>query len=135
MCMVQIMMDMSNNSKMKKTILTSALILTCALMIAQDKSISGKEQQVTYCEIVGAAISNKPFLLITIDFGQSKEFSSDDRYKDPATGKPFEFTSMIDALNFMSRNGWEFVQAYSKESTRYFLLKKATKLIDKKSTN
>lgn len=32
--------------------------------------------------------------------------------KDPATGKIRVFNSMVDGLNFMGKQGWEFVQAY-----------------------
>lgn len=117
---------------MKKAILTTILILTVASLVAQDKATTVKEQQITYCEIVGF-YANK--IRVKIDFGQSKEFYSDDRYKDPATGKPIVFTSMIDGLNFMSKNGWEFVQAYAIETDQHFLLKRATKQIDKESTN
>jgi hypothetical protein len=42
---------------------------------------------------------------------------------------------MIDALNFMSKNGWEFVLAYTIGSDQHFLLKRAIKLIDKESTD
>lgn len=108
------------------------LILTSAILFAQDKAVSIKEQPIKYCEIVGT-YSNK--LRIEIDFGQSKEFYENDQYKDPTTGKPFVFTSMIDALNFMSTNGWEFVQAYTIGGDQIFLLKRTTKLIDKESTN
>lgn len=108
------------------------LILTNAIMFAQNKVITNKEHQNTYCEIVGT-FYNK--LRIEIDFGQSKELYSDDRYKDPATGKPFVFTSMIDALNFMSDNGWDLVQAYTIGNDQHFLLKRTTKLIEKESTN
>ncbi len=38
------------------------------------------------------------------------------------------FNSMIDAMNYMGNNGWEFVQAYAvaqeKGSTTYWILKK-----------
>ena len=43
-------------------------------------------------------------------------------------GKVKTFNSMVDALNFMSEKGWEFVQAYvtveEKDSTTHWLLKK-----------
>lgn len=117
---------------MKKAILTMVLILTNVILFAQGKTITIEEQQITYCEIVGTFYNKAR---IEIDFGQSKEFYSNDRYKDPNTGKPTVFTSMIDALNFMSKNGWEFVQAYTIGNDQHFLLKRVTKLIDNESTN
>jgi hypothetical protein len=82
-------------------------------------------------------LSNK--VTVQIDFGQVQKFFSDNRYKDPATGKPFVFNSMIDALNFMGKDGWEFVQAYvvtegggtTAQNVYHFLLKKQTLLIEK----
>ena len=47
-----------------------------------------------------------------IDFGQeTANLFSDDRLIDE-NGELIEFNSMIDALNYMSKLGWEFVQAY-----------------------
>jgi hypothetical protein len=74
-----------------------------------------KDIDVDYVQIVGTSrlLSNK--LTIEIDFGQeNKLFSSDKdtRVKD-ANGKNLIFNSMIDALNFMVKNNYEFVQAYA----------------------
>ena len=49
---------------------------------------------------------------VRIDFGQeTANLFSDDRLIDE-NGELIEFNSMIDALNYMSKLGWEFVQAY-----------------------
>ena len=89
-----------------------------------------KDIDVEYVEIVGTgkALSNK--LTIEIDFGQeNKLFSSrnDTRVKD-ANGKNMTFNSMIDALNFMTKNGYEFVQAYAvlvvNQNVYHYLLRK-----------
>ncbi|MEI7844713.1 MAG: hypothetical protein WCK35_02815 [Chloroflexota bacterium] len=60
-----------------------------------------------------------------IDFGQKSELISDKTYKDES-GKPLIFDSMIDAMNFMAKNGWELVQVYIPVSpaVRYVLKKK-----------
>lgn len=89
-----------------------------------------KDIDVEYVQIVGTSriLSNK--LTIEIDFGQeNKLFSSDKdtRVKD-INGKNMIFNSMIDALNFMTKNGYEFVQAYaitvSNQNVYYYLLRK-----------
>ena len=36
----------------------------------------------------------------------------DDRIRNEETGELIRFNSMIDALNYMTEKGWEFVQAY-----------------------
>lgn len=66
-----------------------------------------------YCEIVGyqKLMSNK--VTIRIDFGEHMKAFASNRLSDPATGKPRVFNSMVDALNFMGKEGWEFVQAYN----------------------
>ncbi|GAB3828628.1 hypothetical protein GCM10028821_14350 [Hymenobacter jeollabukensis] len=48
---------------------------------------------------------------IAIDYGQERKFFSDNRYKD-AEGKVQSFNSIIDALNYLNAEGWEFVNAY-----------------------
>ncbi len=122
---------------MKKTILLSAMILFCFYLKAQD--IKSDSIKFTYCELIGKErdLSNK--MTVQIDFGQERKFFSDNRYKDSITGKPVIFNSMIDALNFMSKSQWEFVQAYIipagsgnySQNVYHFLLKKQTSLLEK----
>lgn len=70
-----------------------------------------------YCEITGrATLSFTGKIKIDIDFGQqNKAFEgfNADALKDPVTGKPIKFNSMIDALNYMAADGWLFVNAYN----------------------
>ena len=99
---------------MKKLI----IILLFIPAITYSQSINGvpfSEIDSEYIEIVGTAkaLSNK--VTINIDFGQStkllgsskKQFSILDE-----DNKKVEFNSMIDALNFMTKNGYKFEQAY-----------------------
>jgi uncharacterized membrane protein len=80
-----------------------------------------------YCEIVGTEKLLSTKVTITVDFGQKMKFFADNRMKDE-TGKPLVFNSMIDALNFMGKQGWEFAQAYtitiSSQNVYHFLMKK-----------
>jgi hypothetical protein len=122
---------------MKKVILISVMILFCIYLKGQD--IKSDSTKFTYCELVGTGrfLSNK--VTVQIDFGQITKFFSDNRYKDPSTGKPVIFNSMIDALNFMGKDGREFVQAYiisegsgsTSQNVYHFLLKKQTSLLEK----
>src|SRR5687767_7609639 len=70
----------------------------------------------TYCEVIGrAALSLTGKIKIEVDFGQENkmfEGFNNDMLKDPVTGKPMKFNSMIDALNHMASKGWLFVNAY-----------------------
>jgi uroporphyrinogen-III synthase len=69
-------------------------------------------------------------LTIQIDFGQRTKFFSAGKetiLKDEE-GKALDFNSMIDALNFMSQNGFEFVNAYAitlgSQNVYHYILKK-----------
>ena len=82
-----------------------------------------------YIDIIGTA---KPFsrkVTIIIDFGQAvKIFNAKDAQIKDEYDEPTTFNSMIDALNFMSKNGYDFVQAYttkiSEEDVYHYLMKK-----------
>ena len=57
-----------------------------------------------------------------------KSFFKDNRMIDEQTGKVQTFNSMVDALNYMGNDGWEFVQAYivtvGQSNVYHWLLKK-----------
>jgi hypothetical protein len=116
---------------MKKLLFVLTLFLISFWVKGQEVATATDSIKYTYIEIVGTAkfLSNK--VTIQMDFGQATKFGADNRYKDPATGKPFVFNSMIDALNFMGKDGWMFVQAYtvtegSSGNVYHFLLRKET---------
>ncbi len=95
---------------MRKFFLLLVFIAITGLSAAQ-------ETQEVYCEIVGrSTFSFTGKIKIEIDFGQEnrmfKGFNTD-ILKDPVSGKPIRFNSMIDALNFMAQDGWTFVNAYN----------------------
>jgi hypothetical protein len=93
---------------MKKLIIT---LLTCIsfnlFVYSQTDSI-----HYSYCQLVGTSgfLTNK--VTVSIDYGQEMKYFSDQRIKDDA-GNPIKFNSMIDALNYMAKNGWEHLQAYA----------------------
>ncbi len=87
------------------------------------------EIDVEYVQIVGTAklLSNK--VTIQIDFGQeNKVFKTKDTQVRDKDGRLMVFYSMIDALNFMSKNGYDFVEAYAvtigNQNVYHYLLKK-----------
>ena len=73
-----------------------------------------KDIDVEYVQIIGEFKPFRTKLMIRIDFGQKiKLFSSgDESFIKDKDGQVLDFNSMIDALNFMSKNGFEFVTAY-----------------------
>lgn len=86
---------------------------------------------VDYMRIVGTSKLLSTKVNVEIDFGQESGFwKRNNKIKD-ANGKALKFNSMIDALNFMSKNGYEFVTAYvitiSNQNVYHYLLKKKKK--------
>lgn len=101
---------------MKKVILSFIMLTFCGIMFSQ--SVNGKplsEIDVDYIMIVGTRKILSTKLTIEIDFGQRTgliELGKNTLIKDQ-NGKPIEFNSMIDALNFFSKIGFKFVDAYT----------------------
>lgn len=102
---------------MKKTIFILLVISLSGLHDAYTQTVNGvliKDIDVQYIQIVGTSqlLSNK--VSIEIDFGQlNKIFSSKDTQVKDENGKLVKFNSMIDALNFLSKNGYKFLNAYA----------------------
>lgn len=117
---------------MKKTIF--CLLAMCLMGLSNLKSqtvndVLIKDIDVQYIQIVGTSqlLSNK--VTIEIDFGQAtKFFSTKDTQVKDETGKLMKFNSMIDALNFFSKNGYRFVTAYvitiANQNVYHYLLEK-----------
>ena len=104
-------------TKMKKTffiLLTIGLLGISNVYSQTVNDVLIKDIDVQYIQIVGTSqlLSNK--VTIEIDFGQlNKVFSSKDTQVKDENGKLIKFNSMIDALNFFSKNGYKFVNAYA----------------------
>jgi len=82
-----------------------------------------------YIQIVGTQKPLSTKVFIDIDFGQRDKLwvTKDTQIKDE-TGKPIVLNSMIDALNYLSKYDYEFVQAYAfsdgGQSVYHFLMHK-----------
>ena len=92
---------------MKKILLIGIVLLRSIVSISQTDS--AKIEQ--YCQIIATPklLSNK--VTIDIDFGEEKSFWRDTRLKAEA-GKVRKFNTIIDALNYMGREGWIFINAF-----------------------
>ena len=115
---------------MKKVLLLLLLVMSVSFSsVAQDK----KTSNYAYCEIVGTSNFSGSKIKVEVDFGQDKKLWGQNitgKLLDEK-GEEVKFNSMVDAMNYMSNLGWEFVQAYvmpiagmSKENYYHFLLKK-----------
>jgi len=87
------------------------------------------EIEVEHIQIVGTSKLLSTKVVVNIDFGQRDKFfkTKDTQIRDE-NDKLVEFNSMIDALNFMSKNGYGFVQAYAitqgNQNVYHFLMRK-----------
>ena len=101
---------------MTKLTLTFMLLICATFLKAQTvNDIPIRDIDVEYVQIVGTSKLFSTKLIIQIDFGQRTKFFSSGKetiVKDEE-GKALDFNSMVDALNFMSKNGFEFVNAHA----------------------
>ncbi|GAB0157077.1 hypothetical protein CHRYSEOSP005_23460 [Chryseobacterium sp. Alg-005] len=115
---------------MKKLIILS-LIGFASLSWAQTvNDVPIKDIDVDYVQIIGTGRSLSTKVDVEIDFGQetkSISFKNGTNIKDER-GRNMKFNSMMDALNFMSANGYTFQFAYTsndeKDRAIYYILKK-----------
>lgn len=116
---------------MQKFILLVLLFLSVSKLSAQTvNDVPIKDIDVDYVQIVGTSKMFSTKLTIQIDFGQKTKFFSTGKetiLKDEE-GKALDFNSMIDALNFMSKNGFDFVNAYvimvSNQNVYHYMMRK-----------
>ncbi|MCC8423508.1 hypothetical protein [Mucilaginibacter sp. UR6-11] len=85
------------------------IILTPGMLQAYAQTDSVKIEQ--FCQLIAVPriLSNK--VTIDIDFGQEKKFWNDSRLRD-REGAVKKFNTIIDAMNFMGREGWSFIHTY-----------------------
>ena len=122
---------------MKKIYLFLNLVFCFAIQGLYAQTVNNiplKELNVEYIEIVGVQKLVENAITIEVDYGQrTNGWGKNKRVKDE-DGNKMEFNSMIDALNFLTKQGYEFVQAYayarSQENvTRYLLRRKKEVLL------
>ncbi|MBL7740076.1 MAG: hypothetical protein JNK14_12740 [Chitinophagaceae bacterium] len=91
-----------------KRILITAIVLF-SMLAANAQTDTTKVEQ--YCQVIAAPglLSNR--VSITIDFGEERSFWRDNRLKTEA-GKIKRFNTIVDALNYMGREGWIFMNAF-----------------------
>jgi hypothetical protein len=62
---------------------------------------------IQYIQLLGVDEGQK--LMVEVDYGQTLSTAETIAGAD---GKPLQFETMISALNYMYKNGWEFINAY-----------------------
>lgn len=104
------------------TLISIFFIQSVSNILAQNTNIANNSGNYIFCEIYSISFMSST-IYVKMDTGDKK----DKIIQDKDTGKDKRFNTLIDALNYMSNDGWEFVQAYSKatpyESIHYLLKK------------
>ena len=92
---------------MKKIVIAGFAMLTSIVSMAQTDTTKIEQ----YCQVIATPklLSNR--VTIDIDFGEEKNFWRDTRLKTDA-GKIRKFNTIIDAINYMGREGWIFIDAF-----------------------
>lgn len=121
---------------MKKIIVFTFILMSAFASNAQSDTTRIEQ----YCQVIATPglLSNK--VTIDIDFGEQKSFWRDERLRS-YNGKLKKFNTIVDALNFMGKEGWVFINAYPVKMTNaeiyHFAFKKLvlrTEVEDKEVT-
>ncbi len=124
---------------MKKLILFIAMLGLgfSAMSQEQPAELSKEKAKEEYCMILASAKFLSTKVTIEIDFGQEWSFWKDKRGLRDENGKKIVFNSVIDALNYMASEGWEFVNAYvitvSGQNVYHYVMKRKLTEQDKES--
>ena len=92
---------------MKRIFLLLSILLTSFMSFAQNDTMKVEQ----YCEVIATPrlLSNK--VTIDINYGEERSVWKDNRLKTDE-GKVKKFNSVVDALNYMGKDGWIFVNAF-----------------------
>lgn len=93
---------------MMKKVLIAGIVFCMSSATKAQSDTSGVEQ---YCQVIATPrlLSNR--VTIDLDFGEVKNIWRDNRLRN-GEGKITKFNTVIDALNYMGRQGWIFINAY-----------------------
>jgi hypothetical protein len=101
---------------MKKTIFILAILAITISSYGQKNvvTVDSINTKASYCEIVGTQTLFSKKLTICVDYGQDTGgfFTPKDTRLKGEDGNPIKFNSMIDVLNLMQKEGWDFVTSY-----------------------
>ena len=112
-------------------ILTAAMVIA-AMGVKAQVMVNGVDittADIQYIQLVGTTkLLNLNEVTINVDYGQDLKWNSPRQAIKGSDGKNMSFESMVDALNFMYKNGFEFVSreviTVGQQNVYHFLLKR-----------
>jgi hypothetical protein len=103
----------------KRTIMKKFLLLTAFGLLATAGAFA--QSATKYCDLVVYRPGFKNYVAEMHVDGNSR--TKESLVRD-ASGAPMKFASEADAINYLAKQGWELVTAYSRSSETHFFLKK-----------
>lgn len=98
------------------------------LFVLVSVTVSSQQKNYAYCQLVGTGKFLSSKVSVQVDFGQETSFWKGVDYLKDENGKKISFNSMVDAMNYMGQQSWEFVQAYvvtvNNQNVYHWLLRK-----------
>ena len=113
---------------MKALLITVVLLSVSLVSFAQPSApiAQGPVRTEEYCQLKTFQKFNGK-INISIDYGQQQKLIALNLFRD-ATGRAIEFNSVVDALNWLNTQGWEFVNAYAMvndgDSCTYYVMRR-----------
>lgn len=83
-------------------------IIVCPVFAFAQTDTSKVEQ---YCEVVATGRLFSKKVTIDIDYGEARSIWKDNRLKDEG-GTVKKFNTVVDALNYLGKQGWKLVNAF-----------------------
>ena len=123
---------------MKKFLIVILLFSSISVYTQTVNDTPVSEIDAEYVRLVGTSklLSNK--VQIELEFGQKVKFftTGKETFIKDEKGKNIEFNSMVDALNFLGKYGYEFLTAYAininNQNVYHYLMRKKNKDIENK---
>lgn len=92
---------------MKKLFVVMIVLFSYAKGFSQEDPMKVEQ----YCEVVATPRLLSTKVTIDIDYGEERSVWRDNRLKEE-NGRLKKFNSVIDALNYMGKEGWKLVNAF-----------------------
>jgi hypothetical protein len=85
--------------------------ILCLLIAFQSNAQQDTVTVEQYCEVVATGRLLSSRVTVDIDYGEARSIWKDNRLKDES-GRLIKFNTLVDALNYLGRNGWKLVNAF-----------------------
>ena len=92
---------------MEKIIIIAVILLSSGQLFAQTDSTKIEQ----YCRVIVSPRLFSEKVTIELDLGEEKSIWHDERLRT-MEGRLRKFNTVVDAMNYMGKEGWKFLNAY-----------------------